>query len=82
MDSTYLPGASVLSKAKLAVCASASVLTLAVSGLPLPALSVLVPKVRLAACSTRVWVGSSTCTSILTLPSKVILSACGMICTA
>ena len=58
-----------------------SLLALA-AGLALPALSVLVPKLRLAACSTRVWVGSSTCTSILTLPSKVILSACGMICTA
>ena len=40
--------------------------------------SVLLPKVRLAACSTMLEVGASTSISIRTLPSNVILSACGV----
>jgi len=67
---------------KLAVWLGSSTLTVAGTGLPPPAgCSWLLPKRMPAACSTMLLVGCSTSRSMLTLPSKRICAACGVICT-
>jgi len=53
-------------------------LTLAGTGLLPCALSMLLAKRMSTACSTMVEVGSSTSMLILTLPSNVIASTCGV----